>query len=330
LLLALLSPHNSDTVDEMVRSIVPPAKQGKSSNILSKKLGMPWKNRASRNNSKSGSLPGAEISPRKPAAEKKRTSIFAKGLHRKKKADLSPGKLRESAPANLPEQTEPPVPTSPRKTSAPTSPRESSAPTSPRESIEKESEVTSTQIFGAPIEVAVDRGTPESRESRIPLLMMKAEPIIREHAGDEGIFRLSGGHDKIQYWKRQFDLGEDPNLQEEVDIHVITGLLKLYLRELPEYLLTAKLAPNFEAVKRIDNPHVQVMYIKSLVEQLPEVNYCALYWLLSLLWDIIANKETNFMGVENLALIFSPTLKCSVNVIQILLQDFEVIFGMAE
>lgn len=183
-----------------------------------------------------------------------------------------------------------------------------------------------TQIFGVPLELAVQRGNSESIPFQLPLVVVKTAMRVREHMSDEGIFRLSGSHQRIQYWKKRYDLGDNPNLDEEEDPHVISGLLKLYLRELPETILTKELAPNFEASKSISDPHVRAMYIKSLVEKLPILNYSTLNWVLILLINISQHRETNFMGIDNLALIFSPTFKCSVGIIQTMLTNFTEIF----
>ena len=186
-----------------------------------------------------------------------------------------------------------------------------------------------TQIFGLDVQIGFERGTEESKSLYIPLIVLSASNIIRNHITDVGIFRLSGGHARIQYWKKRFDLGDNPDLSEEPDPHVISGLLKLYLRELPESLLTKKLLPNFEASKALDDPHVKAMYINSLIDQLPEVNYCTLHWIMVLLIDIVSHAEENKMGIENLSLIFSPTLKCSVLIVQTMLESFDTIFTRA-
>ena len=46
-------------------------------------------------------------------------------------------------------------------------------------------------------------------------------------------------------------------LAKDRDIHVITGLLKLYLRELPESLFTDALYPNLVTGMGIVNIHVE-------------------------------------------------------------------------
>ncbi len=69
----------------------------------------------------------------------------------------------------------------------------------------------------------------------------------------EGIFRVCGDTLEIEYYKQQFDSGEDVVFKEGTDVHVITNLLKLYLREMPEPLLTYELV-------RMKETHKDVFY----------------------------------------------------------------------
>ena len=54
----------------------------------------------------------------------------------------------------------------------------------------------------------------------------------------EGIIRLSGRLSQIEYFKDLYNQGLPVDLKSCPDPHTIAGLLKLYLRELPEPLLT--------------------------------------------------------------------------------------------
>jgi hypothetical protein len=63
----------------------------------------------------------------------------------------------------------------------------------------------------------------------------------------EGIYRLSGTKTDLLRLKRAFCYGY-PNLNDThdwEDINVITGILKVYLRELPSPLLTFELYDEF-------------------------------------------------------------------------------------
>uniref|UniRef100_A0A1I7XK08 Rho-GAP domain-containing protein n=1 Tax=Heterorhabditis bacteriophora TaxID=37862 RepID=A0A1I7XK08_HETBA len=53
----------------------------------------------------------------------------------------------------------------------------------------------------------------------------------------EGIYRVSGSHDHMERLKRQFDSQQIVDLNQVDDIHTVCGLLKLYLRLLPQQLV---------------------------------------------------------------------------------------------
>ena len=183
-----------------------------------------------------------------------------------------------------------------------------------------------TQVFGMPLEMGIGRGMDDSKKENIPLVIYRCTHIVRNYLQEVGVFRLSGSHGRIQYWKKRYDLGDDPDLSQESDIHVISGVFKLYLRELPETILTKTLLPQYEATLSLTDNQAKVMYLKYLSDQLPEANKKILHWILILLLDLIRYSEKNLMNVENVSLIFSPTLKCSVVVVQLLLENFESIF----
>lgn len=54
----------------------------------------------------------------------------------------------------------------------------------------------------------------------------------------EGIFRISGSITDIQQMRKDYDQGKPPPWQKCENVHNATGLLKLFLRELPEPLMT--------------------------------------------------------------------------------------------
>ena len=54
----------------------------------------------------------------------------------------------------------------------------------------------------------------------------------------EGIFRISGGANKITEIKKKFDKSKNYNLSPNEDIHVVSGVLKMYLRDLEDPIMT--------------------------------------------------------------------------------------------
>uniref|UniRef100_A0A8C2X9A9 Rho GTPase activating protein 1 n=1 Tax=Cyclopterus lumpus TaxID=8103 RepID=A0A8C2X9A9_CYCLU len=97
------------------------------------------------------------------------------------------------------------------------------------------------------------------------------------------------------------------NFTEMEDIHLAAVILKTFLRELPEPLLTFQLyndVVNFSSV----SSDGQVAFMKTLVESLPEENYTSLRFLITFLAQVSANSEVNKMTNSNLAVVFGPNL----------------------
>ena len=61
----------------------------------------------------------------------------------------------------------------------------------------------------------------------------------------EGIYRISGVKSKVQQLKEAYNYGVPVYLHEH-EPSIVASLLKQYLRELPEPVLTAELMPKFD------------------------------------------------------------------------------------
>ena len=62
----------------------------------------------------------------------------------------------------------------------------------------------------------------------------------------EGIYRISGVKSKIQALKDAYNKGAPPVFLHEHEPYVVASLLKQFLREIPEPVLTINLMPKFE------------------------------------------------------------------------------------
>jgi hypothetical protein len=72
---------------------------------------------------------------------------------------------------------------------------------------------------------------------------------------EQGIFRLSGSANAVNKYKRIFDDGEDSDFSDCYDCNVISGLLKLYLRELPDSLFTREMNSQFNIAAGMAHKH---------------------------------------------------------------------------
>jgi hypothetical protein len=90
--------------------------------------------------------------------------------------------------------------------------------------------------------------------------------------------------------------------------HDVSALLKQFLRDTPEPLLTDTYIEAFAATQELDDVARRVYALQLLLLLLPEVNRRCLQHLLSFLARVAARHEINKMGLTNLAVVFAPTL----------------------
>ncbi|CAG5934393.1 unnamed protein product [Menidia menidia] len=123
----------------------------------------------------------------------------------------------------------------------------------------------------------------------------------------EGIFRRSANVTLVKEVQLKYNSGETVNFSEMEDVHLAAVILKTFLRELPEPLLTFQLyndIVNFTSVSS-DN---QVDVMRNLLDSLPEENRASLRYLITFLAQVSANSEVNKMTNSNLAVVFGPNL----------------------
>lgn len=120
-----------------------------------------------------------------------------------------------------------------------------------------------------------------------------------------------------------YDLIDAP---EMYDMHAVSGLLKLYLRELPEPLLTTELHRDFIKIMDLSQRHMKVEEITRLVGLLPLPNFTLLKALSGHLNRVVYASDINKMTVRNISIVFSPTLNVPANVLSIFMSEYGSVF----
>ncbi|KAM3624100.1 uncharacterized protein V6R79_018857 [Siganus canaliculatus] len=129
---------------------------------------------------------------------------------------------------------------------------------------------------------------------------------------DQGLYRVVGVSSKVQKLltlmidEKSSDV--DLSTSEDWDIKTITSALKLYLRSLPEPLMTYGLYKEFISPAKGGSPESRIQAIHCLVHKLPEKNRQVLGLLMKHLANVAAHSKQNLMTVANLGVVFGPTL----------------------
>ncbi|XP_048871360.1 rho GTPase-activating protein 27-like isoform X5 [Brienomyrus brachyistius] len=169
----------------------------------------------------------------------------------------------------------------------------------------KEKGYIKDNVFGCPLVTlcAQERTT-------IPRFVEKCINAVEKRGLDiDGLYRVSGNLAVIQKLRHKADHDElDLEDGQWEDVHVITGALKLFFRELPEPLFPYSYFNNFIAAIKISDYNEKVAYMSQLVKSLPAPNHDTMELLFSHLRRVIEYGEANRMSVQNVAIVFGPTL----------------------
>ncbi|XP_043786354.1 rho GTPase-activating protein 100F isoform X6 [Apis laboriosa] len=147
----------------------------------------------------------------------------------------------------------------------------------------------------------------------VPIIVWRCvEEVERRGLDIIGLYRLCGSATKKRILREAFERNaRSVNLSPDnvPDINVITGVLKDYLRELPEPLFTKclyQMMVDALAVCLPDDPQGNAKLMFSILDCLPKVNRCTLIYLLDHLAMVVS--QCNKMSPASLAVCFGPVL----------------------
>ncbi|XP_035270357.1 rho GTPase-activating protein 12b isoform X4 [Anguilla anguilla] len=159
----------------------------------------------------------------------------------------------------------------------------------------------------------------------------------------DGLYRVSGNLAVIQKLRFAVNHDEKVNLDDSKweDIHVTTGALKMFFRELPEPLFTYCSFNDFVNAIKCQDYKQRVHSIKDLIKQLPKPNHDTMQVLFKHLRKVIEHGEVNRMTTQSVAIVFGPTLlrpetetgNIAVHmvyqnqIVELILLEYENIFG---
>ncbi|XP_010560489.1 unconventional myosin-IXb isoform X5 [Haliaeetus albicilla] len=148
-----------------------------------------------------------------------------------------------------------------------------------------------------------------SEKNSVPIVMEKLLEYVEMHGlYTEGIYRKSGSANRMKELKQL--LQADPNSVklENYPIHTITGILKQWLRELPDPLMTSAQYNDFLRAVELPEKQEQLCAIYSVLEQLPQANHNTLERLIFHLVKVALIEDVNRMSPNALAIVFAPCL----------------------
>lgn len=125
---------------------------------------------------------------------------------------------------------------------------------------------------------------------------------------EEGLFRIAGSSSKVKKLKNAFDAGVVDMTEYIRDPHAVAGVLKSYLRELPEPLMTFALYDEWMAAAKITEQESRLQALHNVVSKLPEQYFNNLKYVVKFLAKLATNAEINKMSPQNIAIVMAPNL----------------------
>jgi len=145
----------------------------------------------------------------------------------------------------------------------------------------------------------------------IPVIVDKCVKFVYSHGVmTEGIYRLAGGNIKINKLLSEFrsNAWAVQISREDYSEHDVANVLKRFIRQLDEPLLTESLRESFLKTARIENQDEKLDKYRELLNKLPTINYNTLRRLMGHLHIVADQCEKNLMPVYNLAPLWGPNM----------------------
>ncbi|XP_032170883.1 unconventional myosin-IXb isoform X8 [Mustela erminea] len=161
--------------------------------------------------------------------------------------------------------------------------------------------------------VCVDSLT--SDKASVPIVLEKLLEHVEMHGlYTEGLYRKSGAANRTRELRQALQTDPAAVKLENFPIHAITGVLKQWLRELPEPLMTFAQYGDFLRAVELPEKQEQLAAIYAVLEHLPEANHNSLERLIFHLVKVALLEDVNRMSPSALAIIFAPCLlRCPDN-----------------
>ncbi|KAM9462010.1 SH3 domain-binding protein 1 [Clarias gariepinus] len=142
-----------------------------------------------------------------------------------------------------------------------------------------------------------------------------AEPIqecvsmlLRTGLKEEGLFRLAAAASVVKKLKNSLNSGMVDHDEFCADPHAVAGVLKSYLRELPEPLMTFELYNEWFKAAGEKDLDEKLEQFRTVLKKLPSENYTNLRYLIQFLACLSEYQAVNRMTPSNIAIVLGPNL----------------------
>ncbi|XP_011613163.2 unconventional myosin-IXb isoform X2 [Takifugu rubripes] len=149
-------------------------------------------------------------------------------------------------------------------------------------------------------------------KSPVPMVLeMMLEHVEMQGLYTEGIYRKSGSANRMKELHQRLETEPHAVCLEDYPIHTVTGLVKQWLRELPDPLMTFMHYNDFLHAVELPEKQEQLHAVYKVLEELPPANFNTLERLIFHLVRVCKVEDHNRMSPNSLAIVFAPcVLRC--------------------
>ncbi|VVC45493.1 Ubiquitin-related domain,Myosin head, motor domain,Rho GTPase-activating protein domain,P-loop [Cinara cedri] len=156
------------------------------------------------------------------------------------------------------------------------------------------------KVFGRPL------GELDLSKGKVPAIVEGLITFIEIHGMyKEGIYRKPGLTTRVNELKELIDNNDVSKIElEKYQVHVLASVLKSFLREMPEPLLTFDCYDDFIRAASLSEDRVSTLF--NILKKLPKVNYDLMERLVFHLARVALHENVNRMNASSLAIVFAP------------------------
>uniref|UniRef100_I3KQL8 Myosin IXB n=1 Tax=Oreochromis niloticus TaxID=8128 RepID=I3KQL8_ORENI len=161
----------------------------------------------------------------------------------------------------------------------------------------------SSAHFGVQVCVLTSKANP------VPIVMETLLMHVELHGlYTEGIYRKSGSACRAKELHQVLQKDPETVCLDNYPIHTISGLIKRWLRELPDPLMTFSLYHDFLHAVELPEEEEKIKAVYQKIEELPPANFSTLERLIFHLVRVAKEEEHNKMSPSALAIVFAPCI----------------------
>jgi len=165
------------------------------------------------------------------------------------------------------------------------------------------------KFFDVPLKDLMNEQFRYKKNLKIPTFIHDAiKYILRNGLNHKGIFSNCGTPENIFALRDSLNRGDTIDFEKQkLAIQDVCELIKMFLRHLPDCLLTSDLCDAFNAVIKMGKiqtsevKSVQIARVKALLTLLPQYQLDLMYSILTLLMNILLNSKVNDATIDELA-----------------------------